>query len=87
MSVSYPPPPAQAPPAEVQSYTPSLSAAPESSPTASPPGRRHVHGATHVQRVEDCIHFRIFWAQICLVKLTRYSDLEITLKFFFDEFM
>lgn len=42
----YIPPPALAPPAGVQSYTPSLSAAPENFPTASPQGRQRAHGAT-----------------------------------------
>lgn len=45
--LSYPPLPAQAPPGEVLPYTPSLSAAPESFPTRSPPSRLHAHGATH----------------------------------------
>lgn len=46
----YPPLPAQAPLAEVRSYTPSLSAAPESFPTVNPPGRQRAHGATHKGR-------------------------------------
>ena len=47
---SYLPLPAQALPTEVQPYTPSLSAAPESFPTGSPPGRLHAHGARHTER-------------------------------------
>lgn len=48
--MSYTPLPAQAPPEEVQSYTPSLSAAPESFPTKSPPSRLHARGATHREK-------------------------------------
>lgn len=51
--VTYPPLPAQPPPTEVQPYTPSLSAAPESFPTMSPPGRLHAHGATHAKGNEE----------------------------------
>lgn len=56
--VTYPPLPAQPPPTEVQPYTPSLSAAPESFPTMSPPGRLHAHGATHAKGNENMIRFR-----------------------------
>lgn len=64
--VSYPPLPAQAPLAEVRSYTPSLSAAPESFPTASPPGRQRAHGATHKREKNffAYVHFKVFFLAV-----------------------
>lgn len=69
MCVSYLPRPEQAPPAEVQSYTPSLSAAPESFPTTSPPGRLHVHGAADTDR--NLVHVQDLQA---LAPIRNYKD-------------